>query len=203
MQNRGKVSLINIGNNSDIKYTLSPFLSQQGINQIQTLIVANHQDKLALPIIENKIKINSIIYLFNGDQNYHDDQKTIENITLDLTIIKSINQESDILQWQIKNKYWLWINGQNHEPQSVSFNLSHSLDVLLWSGKKLTSNWVKILKKYNPKVIIISSNYLPSFIKKELIKNNIKWYWIQQDGAIQWTPKQGIQPLLNNQGEDY
>ncbi|MDJ0729609.1 MAG: ComEC/Rec2 family competence protein [Crocosphaera sp.] len=202
MQNRGKVTLINIGNESDIKYTLSPFLSQQGINQIHTVILAKNQEKSTLSIIKNEIKINHIIYLFDNNKSYKNDKNAKEKITLNSTIIKALSQESVILQWQIKNKYWLWIDGKSQDPQSVSANVNHSLDILLWSGKKLSFNWVKLFKKYNPKVVIISTNYLPEFIKMELAKENIKWYWIQQDGAIQWIPKQGIQPLLNNQEED-
>ena len=113
-----------------------------------------------------------------------------------------MNQELGIRQWQIKDKYWWWIDEQKKETQSVSLNLNHSLDVVLWSGKTLSPDWIKIFRKYQPQVVIISTNYLPNFIKKELNKENLKWYWIQQDGAIQWTPNQGIQPLLNNQEED-
>ncbi len=198
MQNRGKVTLINIGNESDIKYTLSPFFSQQGINKINTVILTNNQDKLSLSIIEKKIKINSIFYLFD-DQTSDNNNQTIQESS---TIIKAINQKADILQWQIKDKYWLWIDAHNQAPQSVSLNFNYSLDVLLWSGKKLSLDWIKILKKNKPKIIIISTNYLPRFIKKELAKENLKWYSIQEDGPIQWTPKRGIQPLLNNQRED-
>ena len=180
----------------------APFLSQQGINKIQTLIIADNQGQSALSIIEKKIQINNIVYLLDDDKNLPDHQSTTENITIDSTIIKSINQESGILQWQIKNKSWLWLNAQNHHPQSVSLNLNPSLDVLLWSGKKLSFSWIKWFKKYHPKAIIISTNYLSRLLQEELTKANIKWYWIQQDGAIQWEPKQGIQSLSNNREAD-
>ena len=198
MQNRGEVTLINIGNESALKYTLSPFLSQQGINKINTVILTNNQDRHSLSIIENKIKINSIFYLFDDQKSDNNHQRIEESST----IIKAINQKADILQWQIKDKHWLWIDGHNQDPQSISLNFNHSLDVLVWSGKKLSRDWIKIVKQYKPKFLIISTNYLPRFIKKELAKENIKWYSIQEDGPIQWTPKRGIQPLLNNQRED-
>ncbi|MGK7884485.1 MAG: ComEC/Rec2 family competence protein [Crocosphaera sp.] len=197
MQNRGKVTLLNIGNKADIQYTISPFLSQQGINKINTVIIANDQDKLSLPIIRNKIKINSIYYLFDNKE-FNNNHQSVEQ---ESTIIKAMNHELGILQWQIQDKYWLWIDAQKKEPPSVSLNLNHSLDVVLWSGKKLSPDWIKLLRKYQPQVVIISTHYLPHFIKKELNKENFKWYWIQQDGAIQWIPNQGIQPLFNNQEE--
>ncbi|CCQ65903.1 hypothetical protein CWATWH0402_2937 [Crocosphaera watsonii WH 0402] len=98
MQNRGKVTLINVGSETDIKYTLSPFLSQQGINKINTVIITNNQDELSLSIIKKKIKINSIIYLFDNKE-FNNSHQVIEE---DSTIIKAMNRESGIIKWQNK-----------------------------------------------------------------------------------------------------
>ncbi|MDJ0602001.1 MAG: ComEC/Rec2 family competence protein [Crocosphaera sp.] len=198
MQNRGKVTVINIGNESDVKYTLLPFLYEQGINQITAAIFTDSQNQLPISLLEQKIKINHTINLFSN-QNTLD---TKRQLSVNSISIKALNQSPLILTWKSHNTPWLWINSQTEEINVVLDNQKQYSDIILWSGKKLSLNWVKWFIKHKPNMVIISTKYIPRFIKNELTKRHLQWYWIQEDGAIQWTPKQGIKPILRNQEED-
>lgn len=197
MQDRGKTTIINIGNEADTKYTLLPFLYQQGINTITTLILTDEENKAAFLLLNSKIKINQTLDIFNDKQNPEDSLQS----QIQLAKMKAINQSPLILTWESKNNIWLWINSENQEINPTLKNHQLSSDIIVWSGKKLSLNWVKWFQKKQPNTLVISSNYISQFIQKELRKQHIQWYWIQEDGAIQWIPKQGIKPLLNNQEE--
>ncbi|ACB51197.1 competence protein [Crocosphaera subtropica ATCC 51142] len=201
IQDRGQVTLLNIGDESDIKYTLSPFLYQQGINQITTIILTNYQNREALSLLEEKMNIKNVIYLFNNQKSTQSNLENTQKIQVNSTIIKALNQIPLILQWKTKNQSWLWIDSQTQDDNLMMPNRHQSSDIILWSGKKLSLNWVESLKNNKPKLLIISTKYLPQFMQKELTQQNIQWYWIQEIGAIQWIPKQGIKPLLKNQEE--
>ncbi|EAZ92139.1 ComEC/Rec2 family competence protein [Crocosphaera chwakensis] len=202
IQDRGQVTILNTGDETDIKYNLLPFLYQQGINEITNAILTNNETKISLSLLEKEIKIKNIIYLFDEEKHGFDhlDNQTI--IKLNSTIIKALNQFPLILKWKNNKQSWLWIDSQV-KNDNLTMPIPHqSSDIILWSGQKLSLEWVKLLTQNSPKFIIISTNYIPKFIQKELTKQNIQWYWIQEIGAIQWIPKQGIKPLLKNQEQD-
>ncbi|MGK7959993.1 ComEC/Rec2 family competence protein [Crocosphaera sp.] len=201
MQDRGKTTIINIGNEADTKYTLLPFLYQQGINKITTIILTDEQNKAAFLLLKSKLKIHQTINIFNNKQNPEDSIQSQVHFSLNPAKIKAINQSPLTLTWESKNKTWLWINSKTQEINPTLKHHQLSSDIIVWSGKKLSLNWVKWFQKKQPNTLIISSNYLSKFIQKELRQQHIQWYWIQEDGAIQWIPKQGIKPLLNNQEE--
>ncbi|MDJ0658467.1 MAG: ComEC/Rec2 family competence protein [Crocosphaera sp.] len=202
MQNRGNATVMNIGNESDIKYTLLPFLYQQGINNIKTVILIDNENKAALSLLNSKIKIHHTIDPFNNKQNTADTIRSQTQLSVNSSNIKVINQFPLILTWKSKNKTWLWINSETQEINLALQNYQSYSNIIVWSGQKLSSNWVKWFQKNQPNALIISSNHISKFIQEDLTKQNFQWYWIQKHGAIQWIPKQGIKPLLNNQEEE-
>ncbi|WP_198648678.1 hypothetical protein [Cyanothece sp. BG0011] len=198
IQDRGHVTVLNPGDEADINYSLLPFLYQQGVNQIDTMIITNNHHNFSLSDFENKIKIATIINLFDEDK-LTKDQTQIE---VNSTRIKAVNQIPLVVEWTSKNQSWLWIDSQQKDPNLMIPTRHQSSEIILWSGKKLSLNWIQSFKTQKVKLVIISTHYLSNFMQKELTKQNIEWYWIQEIGAIQWIPKQGLKPLLKNQEQD-
>ncbi len=199
IQDRGQVTILNLGDKADIKYNLLPFLYQQGINEITNMILTHNENIVSLSLLENEIKIKNKIYLFNNQKSSSNHLDKDTTIKLNSTIIKIFDQFPLILGWKNNNQSWLWIDSQQENDNSIPPIHHQSSDIILWSGKKISLEWVELLTQNKPKIIIISTNYIPKFLQKELTKQNIQWYWIQEIGAIQWIPKQGIKPLLKNQ----
>lgn len=202
IQDRGKVAVFNPGEETYIKYNLLPFLYQQGINEITSIVLTHNQNKVSLSQLEKEIKIKNTIYLFDEQKNSSNYLNNHSTIKINSTIIKILNQFPLILGWKNNHQSWLWIDSQKKYENLIIPMRHQSSDIILWSGKNLSLEWVKLLTQNKPKFIIISTNYIPKFIQKELTKQNIQWYWIQTSGAIQWIPKQGIKPLLKNQEQD-
>ncbi len=202
IQDRGKAIVINLSNESDIKYTLIPFLSQQGINLINAIIIPFPQDIKPWLNIKNNIKVKKIFSLFS-DHNIRDKSVDVqETIILNSMTIKLLNRHPFMLQWKAREQSWLWIDSQETDNNLYPQNFDNSFDFLLFSGKKLSLNWLHFFKTMNPKIVIISTPFISKFMEQELTKQNIQFYWMQKDGAIQWTPKTEIQPLFRNQQKD-
>ena len=196
IQDRGDVQIINIGETSDIKYILLPFLSQQGINQINTMIVPHREAIKPWLNFKKKIDTKTILAIFDSQDDSLSKNK--KKISFDSILIHLINQQPLVLQYKIRDRLLLWISSQNKNDKPLSLNIDFPLNILVWSGKQLSINWLKWFETVKPKAVIISTNFIPDFIQKQLNDKNIQWYWIQQQGAVEWTPKKGIKPLLKN-----
>jgi competence protein ComEC len=202
IQDRGKAIVINLSNESDIKYTLIPFLSQQGINLINAIIIPYPQDINPWLNLKKNLKVKKIFSLVD-DHTVRDQSVDVqETISLNSMTIKLLNRQPFMLQWKGKEQSWLWIDSQEAYNNLSPQNFDESFDFILFSGKKVSLNLLHFFKTMNPKSVIISTPFLSSFMEQELIKQNIQFYWMQKDGAIQWTPKTEIKPLFRNQEQD-
>ncbi|MGK7942117.1 MAG: ComEC/Rec2 family competence protein [Crocosphaera sp.] len=196
IQDRGNVEIINVGETSDIQYILLPFLSQQGINQVDTIIVPNREAIKPWFNVKTKIKSKTILSIFDSQDSKL--SKNREKIILNSIIIKLINRYPLVLQCKIKEQFLLWVSSQTQNDHPVSLKIDIPLNILIWSGKKLSIEWLQWLETVNPKTVILSAKFIPKFIQEELNNKNIQWYWIQEDGAMEWTSKKGIKTLLKN-----
>ncbi|MEA5534886.1 ComEC/Rec2 family competence protein [Crocosphaera sp. XPORK-15E] len=196
IQERGQVTVINLGDENSIKYTVLPFLSQQGINHITAIIVPNSQEINSLLTLKPDLKVDHFFYSLGKPQENGQRLSSTETIMLDSTKIYLLNTKPFTLKWEIAGQSWLWLNSGNNSYNLTAQDFNQPLDVLLWSGKKLSVNW---LEKINPKIVIASTPFISDTLRQQLQNNKIQLYWLQQDGAIQWIPKTGLQPVLGNQ----
>ncbi|GBF81837.1 ComEC/Rec2 family competence protein [Aphanothece sacrum] len=196
IQNRGKIAIINLGDQQTIKYTLVPFLSQQGINNIPLAIAFNEEN------IKDWLNINAIPtvdkFLSPSGTPKKNTQSMLigENIRIGSTQIKLLANEPLILWWQIENQSWLWINSQDTNGKIPQKYLDNSPKILLGSQKSIPMSW---LRQIQVKAVILNTPFIPNKLKRQLQRNKIKMYPIQQEGAIEWTPKKGFQTRLVNQ----
>lgn len=172
LQNRGKVYLINNGDRDTTKYTLLPFLNQQGINQIDYVITFGSE-------IE-KFKENLLIKKVVSDR-----------INSNSTEIQSLG---NVLQIKIKEQIWLLVQDNRLDETKIA-KLPKTVSVLLWSGKYLSKKWLKVV---NPEVAIAVSRTVDPELKQQLQQRGIKLYWTGRNGAIGWRRDRGFETMIES-----
>ncbi|MFN4850803.1 ComEC/Rec2 family competence protein [Microcystis sp.] len=178
IQNRGNTLLINGEEPATARYTVLPFLRQEGINQIQGAITVNNSAQFST--ISEDIPIKKTINL-----------SRLEKFNLGEITGQLI--EKNLFKFQVKNQSWLWIiNPKN----PVNLSQEFSPLVLLWQGSNLDKQWLESIR---PQTAIAVTNNLSRNARNQLRKARIKTYWTGRDGAIQWTAKNGFQPFLINE----
>jgi competence protein ComEC len=198
VQDKGQVILINSGAEDTNKYTLVPFLQQQGINRLDYAIALDNRS-------------NSVAGWLNIDHNF-----AIANFinNAETTFIPSLEKKSDeaiithssaidinnllsVLQLKIQEQTWLILGDKeteiNNLQEYIRSNKNLNPLVIFWSGNNLNLEW---LKTY-PKIAIATNSKISEDIKKELDKQQIKLYNTQQHGAIQWTPQNGFVTFIS------
>ncbi|TRT83744.1 MAG: DUF4131 domain-containing protein [Microcystis aeruginosa Ma_OC_H_19870700_S124] len=178
IQNRGNTLLINGEEPATARYTVLPFLRQEGINQIQGAITVNNPAQFSN--ISESIPIKKTLNL-----------SQLENFNLGEITGQLI--EKNLFKFQVKNQSWLWIINPK-----ISVNLSQEVSplVLLWQGSNLDKQWLESIR---PQTAIAVTTNLSRNARNQLRKARIKTYWTGRDGAIQWTAKNGFQPFLINE----
>lgn len=178
IQNRGNTLLINGEEPATARYTVLPFLRQEGINQIQGAITVNNSAQFST--ISEDIPIQKTLNL-----------SRLEKFNLGEITGQLI--EKNLFKFQVKNQSWLWIiNPKN----PVNLSQEFSPLVLLWQGSNLDKQWLESIR---PQTAIAVTNNLSRNARNQLRKARIKTYWTGRDGAIQWTAKNGFQPFLINE----
>lgn len=207
IQDRGKVILINSGKNNPAKYTVVPFLAQQGINQIDYAIALDERSNLAAAWqeINTRATIKSFTNSTNSLAELISHRTTIkpakENIETESLKI-SIDSDLAMINLQIQGHTWLILgqsnNGDRHQQAITQYIEQHHLDtkplILFWSGNHLASAW---LSKLQLQKAIATKERIPQDTRKQLQQKQVEFYTIQQDGAIAWTPQTGFRTTLN------
>ncbi|BCU12583.1 ComEC/Rec2 family competence protein [Microcystis aeruginosa] len=178
IQNRGNTLLINGEEPATARYTVLPFLRQEGINQIQGAITVNNSAQFST--ISESIPIKKTINLSQLEK-------------FNLGEITGQLLEKNLFKFQVKNQSWLWIVNPK-----IPVNLSQEFSplVLLWQGSNLDKQWLESIR---PQTAIAVTTNLSRNARNQLRKARIKTYWTGRDGAIQWTAKNGFQPFLINE----
>ncbi len=209
IQDKGKVILVNSGQVDTAKYTILPFLKEQGINQIdygialdssssfnegwsQIAAIVPIKELIINPAIEPLMKINS-------DKNKL--LPTDTNISLNSTKLELINNQPPLLKLQLQDLNWL-ILGKLKEEKQINTkkylqtnNLNYTVQIFLYSGRKIEPTWLEIIQ---PKIAIASTSKIKEESKKLLQEKQIQSYITGQHGAIIWQPKIGFQTMLND-----
>lgn len=209
IQDKGKVILINSGQADTAKYTVLPFLKEQGINYLDYGIALDNSSSFnegwsqiatSIPIenlvinsaIEPPIKVNYSII-----KPVHDNA----SITLDSTKINLINNQPPLLKLQVKDSTWL-VLGKLKEEKQIDIkkylqknSLNYTSQVFLFSGSKIEPAWLEILQ---PKIAIASTSRIKEDSQKLLQEKQIKSYTTGKNGAIIWQAKTGFQTTLKN-----
>lgn len=197
IQNRNLTTLINTGDLETFQYNVLPFLANQGINNIDSFLhlkySQNQKDIFLLKL--NNIPTNQIFIKANSSKNITvNTDKLALNQTLSIqnNQVKLISQEPLILELNIFGKKWFLLSENLPKTTSIKFNQLKA-DILLWKGFNFNYNWLNMIK---PKVAISYFYPVSLTMEKQLEKHQIKMFSTQNNGAIQYNPKKGFQPYL-------
>lgn len=222
IQDQGKVTLINSGDANTARFTVLPFLQQQGVNQIDWAVLcctartAKTTDTQTdtnngwsaildrLPIVNfynssaiagnstSQTKIESAVKAGSGTYQTLAVGRSVQTGS---TAVKLIDAALPVLQFQIQGQNWLLLGNLPPDQQkqlAIKSRLSN-LQVFAWSGERLTEDLLNVLK---PSVAIASSTAVDPDTVTTLRRNKTQVFWTNRDGAIQWTPKGGFETTL-------
>ncbi|MEA5624486.1 ComEC/Rec2 family competence protein [Nostoc sp. UHCC 0251] len=204
VQDRGTVTVINSGDEGTGRFTILPFLQQQGVNQINWAIATDFQgnDSNAwlellqhLPIKnfyeyspqpENAIASQAIQQELQKSQGSYQPLAVGQAVKTGSIVAQLINDQLPILQLQILDQNWLLVgNIQSKEVQKLVKSGNLPRPQVLWCTPQSLKDLVIALQ---PQVAIASSANFDTKALSELNQSQTKLFFTGRDGAIQWTP---------------
>jgi competence protein ComEC len=211
VQDRGKVILINSGDDSTARFTVIPFLQQQAVNHIDAAIELNlntmADDKLmanSWQTIAKQIPISNF-YSVDRSLTQSSDLK-FEPLPLqhsknfDRLGLMLVSNDPPIVQLNLPEYHqkWLIVGDINLDrvQKVINNDRVNRTNTLYWTGSKLNT---ELIDKIAPK-IAIASTINPDPETMEILKNkNISVYYTGRDGAMQWTPEDQFQSYLESE----
>ncbi len=208
IQDKGKVLLVNSGDENTARFTVLPFLQQQGVNQIDWAIAINYLSNNSewLKILQ-RLPIKNF-YASSNQQEYSAVQSFVrshkgiyqhlnvgQNVATGSTFVKVDDNQTPTLRLQIQDQTWL-ILGKAKLDEQQSLALSRKLpraQVLLWSGEALDPDLVRVVQ---PQVAIATSSKIDRDTMSRLRQSKAKVFLTGRDGAVQWTPNGKFETTL-------
>jgi competence protein ComEC len=216
IQDRGRVTLIHAGDANTAKFTLLPFLRRQGINAIDHAIVTGFSQSSAdngwTTLMAERLMQRTKIYVqprltaiatlkVGGKHNTTSILQPRTPTSIGSSIVTLLQDGSTALQFQYHGQSWFLLGDLDLQGQdaliSKSAVINHS--ALVWSGKRLSSEWVKYLR---PKMAIATGYNLNPATSQTLDALNIPTYSVTKTGGMRWTAKQQFQPIVAVENED-
>ncbi|WP_414514097.1 ComEC/Rec2 family competence protein [Nostoc sp. PCC 9305] len=214
VQDRGTVTVINSGDEGTGRFTILPFLQQQGVNQINWAIATDFQGDQSnawfelmqrLPInnfyeyspqTDNSITTQAIQQELQKHQGIYQSLAVGQSVKAGSIVAQLINDQLPILQLQILGQNWLLVgNVKSKEVQKLVKNGSLSRPQVLWCAPESLKDLVIALQ---PQVAIASSANFDPKILFELNQSQTKLFFTGRDGAIQWTPNGQFEAFIES-----
>ncbi len=219
IQDRGKVTLINSGDQNTARYTILPFLRQQAINQIDWGIATSSpgsrsgwyliMDQVRVRNFASTGTLNATLTSVVQDRNASYQVLPVGEIlpAAGSTSVKLLQDRPALVELTIGDRTWLWLEERNQSEQnqllqhkSLPGTQGKPLQVLWWSGEPLKAD---LLMALNPEVAIATSENIDEETAAILTEANISIYSTERDGALQWKPDSGfVSAIENTDGSD-
>ncbi|MEG3909743.1 ComEC/Rec2 family competence protein [Microcoleus sp. w1-18aA5] len=217
IQDRGKVALINSGDENTVRFTVLPFLQQQGVNSVNFAIASHGHLGLSggwgkllerLPI-KTFYDNNAPKQIHRGNnqefmtavqsrQGVYFPLETNSTVDLGSTRLQFVNAEIPVVEFLVGNRTWLLVGEMTPEMQKklAATGTLKPAQVLWWSGKALTA---ELLSAVGPQVAIASANEIDPETAAQLRQSKTQIFWTGRDGALQWTPAGGFKTTLESE----
>ena len=217
IQDKGKVALINSGDENTVRFTVLPFLQQQGVNSVNFAIATHGHLGLSggwgkllerLPI-KTFYDNNAPKQIHRGSnqefmtavqsrQGVYFPLETNSTVDLGSTRLQFVNAEIPVVELLVGNRTWLLLGDMTPEAQKnlVVTGTFKPAQVLWWSGKALTA---ELLGAVGPQVAIASAEEIDPKTVAQLRQTKTQIFWTGRDGALQWTPSGGFQTTLESE----
>lgn len=217
VQDRGRVGLVNCGDERTAQTIVVPFLKSQGINQIQWAIATQPNDRSRIGWIRlfEQLPVQMFYEVLAPQgkptdplgnwtmqtlqsqlSRYHSQYaaitlgQTLQVKTAAITTAPGVN---GFWNYRSENGSWSWLLNVSlsDQRQAIKEGLVKPAEILWWSDGKVLSS--ELLDTINPKVAIASAKSIDQDTLALLKERNIKVFWTGRDGAIQWS-KSGVEP---------
>ena len=215
IQDQGKVTLINSGDQQVVNFTLLTLLQKSGINQIDWAIATSSDPdlsegwKLIAPKPISIKNFASSVEMVSLTDTLANAGATINSLKLNeskaiasQTQIELIHQNPNLLRIQTADTSWLLMTEANPTEQKLLLTLPNlKATILWWTGEDLIP---ELLQAVQPNIAIASNsnrNPVSTPTINQLKSMNINFYQTSLDGAIQWTKEQ-IEPLKDRDGDE-
>ncbi|MBD1882575.1 ComEC/Rec2 family competence protein [Microcoleus vaginatus] len=217
IQDRGKVALINSGDENTVRFTVLPFLQQQGVNSVNFAIATHGHLGLSagwgkllerLPI-KTFYDNNAPKQIHRGNsqefmtavqsrQGVYFPLETNSTVDLGSTRLQLVNAEIPVVEFLVGNRTWLLVGEMTPEAQKklAATGTLKPAQVLWWSGKALTA---ELLGAVGPQVAIASADEIDPETAAQLRQSKTQIFWTGRDGALQWTPAGGFKTTLESE----
>ncbi len=217
IQERGKVALINSGDENTVRFIVLPFLQKQGVNSVNSAIATHPHLGLnagwgklleRLPIkafYDNNVSTQidpgshqELMTAVQSRQGVYFPLETNSTINLDSVQLQFVNAEIPVIQLLVGERTWLMLGDIAPEAQQklVATGTLKLAQVLWWSGKTLIP---ELLAAVGPKVAIASADEIDPETAAQLQKNKTQIFWTGRDGALLWTPAGGFKTTLESE----
>lgn len=221
IQDRGKVTLINSGKQGTGRFTILPFLQQQGINHIDSAIAfgtdrsgirsnLKYQETSAWLEVLQAIRINNF-YEYSANitnnitnqaiqqqvqkqQGIHQPLAPGQIVNTGSVTAQLINDQLPVLQLQMQGQNWLLVGDvKAQEVEQLVKAGSLVRPQVLWCRPEFLSDLLQMLQ---PQVAITSYTNLDPKTLSNLSKNQTQLFSTRDDGAIQWTPNNQFEAFI-------
>ncbi|MEG3841557.1 ComEC/Rec2 family competence protein [Microcoleus sp. herbarium14] len=217
IQDKGKVALINSGDENTVRFTVLPFLQQQGVNSVNFAIATHGHLGLSggwgkllerLPIktfYDNnapkqirRARDREFMTAVQSRQGVYFPLETNSKIDLGSTRLQFVDAEIPVVELLVGNRTWLLVGEMTPEAQKklAATGTLKPAQVLWWSGKTLTA---ELLGAVGPQVAIASADEIDPETAAQLRQNKTQIFWTGRDGALQWTPGGGFKTTLESE----
>ncbi|MCW6034823.1 ComEC/Rec2 family competence protein [Spirulina subsalsa FACHB-351] len=209
IQEQDKVTLLHGGNDNTANYAILPFFREQGLNHINLALALPFNNPLesGWTEISDSLKVRN---LFHSSQN----QETLleqlklgrftplqigQRLQLDSLTLQVLSLEPTGLQFKVGSLRWLLMMGATDNLGQLPES-----DVLIWGdsyGRLRQRNLLpKVLAQVQPKAVILSQTFLDSETHAQLKQLQIPFYLTGEVGAVQWTPRRGLESFVQEVG---
>jgi competence protein ComEC len=217
IQDKGKVVLINTGDENTVRFTVLPFLQQQGVNSVNFAIATHGHLGLSggwgkllerLPIKTfydnnapkqiHRATNQEFMKAVQSRQGVYFPLETNSKVDLGSTQLQFVNAEIPVVELLVGNRTWLLLGDMTPEAQKklAATGTLKPAQVLWWSGKALTA---ELLGAVGPQVAIASADEIDPETSAQLRQTKTQIFWTGRDGALQWTPAGGFKTTLESE----
>jgi competence protein ComEC len=204
IQDKGKITLINGGDDGTGRFTVLPFLQQQGVNQIDWAIASDFQNNGSngwleilprLPVktfydylarSENALSSSAIQKKLQNTQGAYQVLRVGQSINVGSVAVELINEQLPMLKMQIQGKSWLLVgNLKPTELKKIINSGAIPSSQVLWCPPQILKELVTTLQ---PEVAITTTADINPKIVSEIAGTKTRLLFTGRDGAIQWKP---------------
>jgi competence protein ComEC len=205
IQDHGKVALFNCGSDETVRFAVLPFLQKQGINWIDWAIALNplqtawRQIAEAVPIRAiYRSSANPVAANLELPTTTHVLLESQQPLPIGSTQLHLIQSIPPVLQLEVNHQRWLMLEQTDLlAQQALGQTPLNQAQVLWWSGEELLP---EILERVQPQVAIASARAIAANTQTWLEAHQVTTYITGQNGAIQWTQRQGFVPVVELNG---